>query len=140
MSPRTQTCQNIRMLREQKEITQAAMAEKLGLSETGYAKIERGESGLSIERIYQIAEVLDVSVAEIVLPFRESVIACNHSDFSNSTNFKLSVGNISLEAEIEKLNELLLAKNDILASREREIDSLKQQIDALNKLVSALEK
>ena len=44
MKPEDRLRQNIRDMREDKKLTQADMAEKLGLSETGYAKIERGES------------------------------------------------------------------------------------------------
>jgi hypothetical protein len=51
MNARDQLRQNIRDLREDKHLTQAVMAEKLGMSETGYAKIERGESGVRIERL-----------------------------------------------------------------------------------------
>lgn len=35
--------QNIKKIREQKNLTQAEVAELVGLSVTGYAKIERGE-------------------------------------------------------------------------------------------------
>ena len=64
MKPEDRLRQNIRDMREDKKLTQADMAEKLGLSETGYAKIERGESKIRIERLFQIAQVLDVSPAE----------------------------------------------------------------------------
>ena len=49
MKASDQLRQNIRDFREDKHLTQALMAEKLGMSETGYAKIERGESGVRIE-------------------------------------------------------------------------------------------
>lgn len=61
MNTRDRLRQNIRDLREEQNMTQAAMAEKLGMSETGYAKIERGESGVRIERLEQIAQILHVA-------------------------------------------------------------------------------
>ena len=60
--------QHIRGIREDKHFTQADMAEKLGLSITGYAKIERGQSQINIERLQQISKVLEVSIAELI-PF-----------------------------------------------------------------------
>lgn len=92
MNARDQLRQNIRDLREDKRLTQAAMAEKLGMSETGYAKIERGESGVKIDRLRQIAQVLEVNIVDLI-PFGDDVITLSNSNdnFSNSNNFNLSL-------------------------------------------------
>ena len=68
MKPSDKLRQNIRDIREDKNLTQAMMAEKLGLSETGYAKVERGESRLDIDRIQKIANILEISIADLI-PF-----------------------------------------------------------------------
>ena len=73
MKPSDQLRQNIRDIREDKHLTQADMAEKLNLSETGYAKIERGESKLNIDRIQQIANVLEVNLADLI-PFGDDAV------------------------------------------------------------------
>ena len=116
------------------------MAEKLNLSETEYAKIERGESKLNIDRIQQIANVLEVNLADLIPFGDDAVIIFNNSNdnFSNSNNFSLAFGNNTLEQEIAKLHELLIMKNDVISSREREIELLKQQVATLNELVSVL--
>ena len=121
-------------------MTQSDMAEKLNLSETGYAKIERGESKLNIDRIQQIANVLEVNLADLIPFGDDAVIIFNNSNdnFSNSNNFSLAFGNNTLEQEIAKLHELLIMKNDVISSREREIELLKQQVATLNELVSVL--
>ena len=140
MKPSDQLRQNIRDIREDKHLTQADMAEKLNLSETGYAKIERGESKLNIDRIQQIANVLEVKLADLMPLGDDAVIIFNNSNdnFSNSNNFSLAFGNNTLEQEIAKLHELLIMKNDVISSREREIELLKQQVATLNELVSVL--
>ena len=140
MKPSDQLRQNIRDIREDKHLTQADMAEKLNLSETGYAKIERGESKLNIDRIQQIANVLEVNLADLIPLGDDAVIIFNNSNnnFSNSNNFSLAFGNNTLEQEIAKLHELLIMKNDVISSREREIELLKQQVATLNELVSVL--
>ena len=56
----------IRKLRTDKEFNQASMAEELGLTAGAYAKIERGETDLTVTRLFQIAEVLEVPVYDIL--------------------------------------------------------------------------
>jgi transcriptional regulator with XRE-family HTH domain len=142
MKSSDQLRQNIRDFREDKQLTQANMAEKLNMSETGYAKIERGESAIKYDRLVQIAQVLEVGIGELI-PFGDegSIIFNNSNDnFSNSSNFSLALGNAALEGEINSLHQIIEAKNEILDSREREIAALQQQISTLEKLVVALEK
>lgn len=114
--------QNIRDIREDKHFTQADMAEKLGLSITGYAKIERGQSQINIERLQQISKVLEVSIAELIPFCDDGVVVFNNSNdnFSNSSNFSLALGNPALEAEVANLRQILAHKNEIIESRDRE--------------------
>lgn len=53
-------------LRKNRSISHEAMATNLDLSQAAYSKIEKGETKLSIERIYKIAEILDSSVEELM--------------------------------------------------------------------------
>ena len=133
--------QNIRDIREDKHFTQADMAEKLGLSITGYAKIERGQSQINIERLQQISKVLEVSIAELIPFGDDGVVVFNNSNdnFSNSSNFSLALGNPALEAEVANLRQILAHKNEIIESRDREINLLRQQLETLQKLISSLE-
>ena len=133
--------QHIRGIREDKHFTQADMAEKLGLSITGYAKIERGQSQINIERLQQISKVLEVSIAELIPFGDDGVVFFNNSNdnFSNSSNFSLALGNPALEAEVANLRQILAHKNEIIESRDREINLLRQQVETLQKLISSLE-
>lgn len=131
----------IRELREEQHLTQADMAEKLGLSVTGYAKIERGETNVKAERLQQIAHIFNIGVQELMTPKEDAVIVFNNSNdnFSNSTHFSLAFGNLALEGEIRHFRDLVEAKNELLNSREREIEVLKQQVETLKKYISKLE-
>lgn len=61
--------ETIRTLREQRGMTQAQLAELLGLKQTAIANMESGLSAFSgVERLRQIAAALDVSIEEIVTP------------------------------------------------------------------------
>ncbi|MEG9489758.1 helix-turn-helix transcriptional regulator [Mannheimia indoligenes] len=142
MNIRDQLRQNIRDFREDKHLTQADMAEKLGMSVTGYAKLERGESQIRVERLQQIAQILEVNVEELMENGNQGTVVFNNSNdnFSNSSNFSLSLGNPVLESEIKHLKYIIEAKNELLDARDREIESLKSQISVLNKMIQSIEK
>ena len=55
----------IRKLRLKKDYSQEYMASRLGISQKAYSKIERGETALNHERLYQIAKILEVSPKKI---------------------------------------------------------------------------
>ncbi len=58
--------ENIKKLRELKNVTREDISHKLKMSLSNYSKIERGEIDLTISRVQQIAEVLDVEVSNIL--------------------------------------------------------------------------
>ena len=133
MKPSDKLRQNIRDIREDKNLTQAMMAEKLGLSETGYAKVERGESRLDIDRIQKIANILESSIADLIPFGDDSIVACNNSDFSNSTNFSLILGSAELEHAIISLKHQLSAKDDIIETLKKQINTLEQVIENISR-------
>ena len=57
--------ENIHKLRELKGFSREEMSDKLGMSLSGYGKIERGEVDVRVSRIEQIAQTLGVEVAEL---------------------------------------------------------------------------
>lgn len=56
----------IKNLREQKNLTQSYMAERLDISQNTYSKIESGGIKLTVERLKQISEILQESVESIL--------------------------------------------------------------------------
>ncbi|MGP2550132.1 helix-turn-helix domain-containing protein [Mucilaginibacter rubeus] len=56
--------EKIRLERLAKQYSQEYMAWSLDISQAAYSKVERDETELTIRRIYQIAEILEIS------PFR----------------------------------------------------------------------
>jgi transcriptional regulator with XRE-family HTH domain len=55
-----QILQNIRRLRLSKEISQEAIANSLKMTQSAYAKLERGQTKLSLERYLLISVYFDV--------------------------------------------------------------------------------
>ena len=60
--------EKIRMLRELNHWSQEEMAERLGMPHNGYAKIERGETKLYLEKLNQIAQIFNIDLSEFWLP------------------------------------------------------------------------
>jgi transcriptional regulator with XRE-family HTH domain len=57
---------NIRRIRKAKKIKQEKMAELVNMATTNYGKLERGGIAITIDRLYKIAEILNVPVSELL--------------------------------------------------------------------------
>ncbi|HEX7838728.1 MAG TPA: helix-turn-helix transcriptional regulator [Kofleriaceae bacterium] len=57
----------IRTLREERELTQKQLADRVGISAAHISFIERGAKTASLEVLIGIAEVLDMSLSELFL-------------------------------------------------------------------------
>jgi transcriptional regulator with XRE-family HTH domain len=62
----TDIARNIRQIRELKNFTQSHVAERLSISQAAYAKIEQGITVLKIDRLQQIAEILEVELSALL--------------------------------------------------------------------------
>jgi len=58
--------QKIAEARKLKQMTIEQMAEKLNISTPAYSKIERGVTKLTLDRVFQIALILDTSVYDLL--------------------------------------------------------------------------
>ncbi|HIG8873016.1 TPA: helix-turn-helix domain-containing protein [Raoultella terrigena] len=58
---------HIRDLREERGITQAEIAEKLGMTSAGWGKIENGKSSLSVENLMKFCKVAGIGTNETIL-------------------------------------------------------------------------
>jgi transcriptional regulator with XRE-family HTH domain len=57
---------NIRKVREFRNYTQDYLAAKLQISQNAYSKIELGYSSITLGRLINIAEILEVELADLV--------------------------------------------------------------------------
>lgn len=64
---------NIKQIRELKNFTQAHVAEKLNLSLSGYGKIERDETDITLNRLNEIVQILGTDY-NTILSFDEKHI------------------------------------------------------------------
>lgn len=75
------TPERIRLARLQRGLSQENMADLMGLSTTAYGDIERGKTELTISRLTQIADVLDITtidlIADVPAAYEPTIIAPN---------------------------------------------------------------
>jgi transcriptional regulator with XRE-family HTH domain len=64
--------QNIRKIRELKNLTREFVAAELNMSSSGYGKIERGDVDLTVSKLIEISKVLEVSI-EFIFKFDISI-------------------------------------------------------------------
>jgi transcriptional regulator with XRE-family HTH domain len=64
--------ENIRKIRELKNLTREYVAAELKMSASGYGKIERGDVDLTVSKLIEISKVLDVST-EFIFKFDISI-------------------------------------------------------------------
>ncbi|GAA4331499.1 hypothetical protein GCM10023149_37340 [Mucilaginibacter gynuensis] len=55
------TGENIRIQRQIRNYSQAGMAYELGISQAAYSKMERDETEITIRRVFEVAEILEIS-------------------------------------------------------------------------------
>ncbi len=65
--------QKIKKLRELKNLTQTHVAQKLGVSQSAYSKMELGETEVTYNRLEKISEILVMKPEEVIL-FNESMV------------------------------------------------------------------
>ena len=131
--------EKICQLREQHQLSQENMADKLGMSVTGYAKIERGEVRSNLPRLEQISEVFDMDICELLSYGENEKVYFNNSvtESTNSNNFLFAVGNDNLEKAIQQLQLIISHKDELLAQKDKIILGLEREIALLRNMHKA---
>lgn len=119
----------IRLMREVRQWSQEEMANKMNMSLSGYAKIERGETKLHYDKLVQIAQIFNMNLSDLVDSDKGLFFYMNENCDNNSLTYYSSSDVIALE--IEKLKSSLSHKDELLAQKEKEIQSLKKIISLL---------
>lgn len=144
----------VRVLRELNQLSQEEMANKLGMSTNGYAKIERGQRRLDLPKLEQIAEVFGMDLVDL-LEFDDKNMVCviNENQFHstvclvnkhtlNTPNHNHYNDAQALNSEIEKLQLMLAHKDEMLQQKEKELTQLlaqkEKEIALLHDLILAL--
>lgn len=118
--------EKIRFMRQSKGWSQEETADKLQMSVSGYANIERGETDIKISRLESIAEVFEIDLLEL-LNFGEKNTLYVKGD--NNQQILQNVQQVSFatnQYELEKLQLLLKEKDEHIKSLMQQIEQLKE--------------
>lgn len=118
----------ISTLRKLNHLSQSEMAEKMNMSRNGYAKLERGETKINMERLQKLADIFQVDINEIMEKENHGlmwVIGDNHGNLVQYPD------NHSLTAENEKLNLIIQHQKELLNQKDKEIKLLQSLVNAL---------
>jgi transcriptional regulator with XRE-family HTH domain len=100
---------NIKRFREIKDLTREQMASDLNLSLSGYAKLERGEIEITVNRLFEIADILEVDVSQILNFDAKYIFNISNSQgvqgFDKGGNYHFHTQDIYREKYIAKLEE-----------------------------------
>jgi transcriptional regulator with XRE-family HTH domain len=116
----------LRTLRTAKKLSQESIAEKLGLSVSGYAKIERGESDISIVRLAEIADVFEIKASDLLQMAEKGMFFLNCNNSGNQVNIQGSV-ELGKNIEEDKLQDIFHNLQTILTSMTKRIDWLENK-------------
>lgn len=114
---------NIKKLRELKGLSQENIADELGMSVTGYGRIERNEVDVNMEKLGKISEVLGIKIEDII-SFDDRVILSIGGQQTigqnNSPVFNTNVPDKLLELYEDKIKLM----EEKMAWMQKEIDRL----------------
>lgn len=124
--------EKIRKIREEKKWSQEELANKLGLSTNGYAKIERGETRLTLSRLFQLAEIFKLDIFELIqgdIQYMGERVASHINHECDLVGYS-ATEHKNLIQEIEKLKLIIQHQETLLAQQTRELN-LAQKILAI---------
>lgn len=119
--------ENIKKFRELRNLSREQVAAELDMSLSGYSKIERGETELSLGKLNKIASVLGVDVAQI-LSFDASQV------FNISNNENVNAG-VKTQNVYYGEGEVLFKYTKLL---EEEVARLREQVSVMKEEIRGL--
>lgn len=123
--------EKIKLVRQAKGLTQEAVAEKLGMSVTAYGDIERGDKGLKVSKLQEIADVLEMTASELLDLTDKTVLNINLNRKDKGHN-KYNVY-LSSDSELEKQQLIISHKDEIIVQQKQQIADLREHVALLKK-------
>jgi len=120
--------ENIKEIRKKLGYSHEYMAHMLDLSQVAYTKLESNQTKLTVERLYKIAEILEVEIGEL--------LDIQPSNQFNQTNKDSSTGYLQ---QIENFHQENKEQNEkIIALYEQRIEDKETVITELKNIIELL--
>ena len=124
--------EKLRVMRQCRGWTQEEIADKLGWAVNSYAKIERGETDVRLDKLKKLAKVMDVNVDDLINCSEKTVF--NYAEKFNHGNNEHCMVVLSETQRAHELEKTQL----LLKERDKEIEHLKKQILQQEEIISLL--
>lgn len=121
----------LRQLRNERRLSQNDVAKKLCLSKNAYAKLENGETKITLERIVKLAEIFEINIMELIEKLLSGVSNSNFVMMGDNNGNVIYNSDSLLAAENKRLHDLLQSKENELKSKESENQALKDLVALL---------
>ena len=123
--------EKLKTMRLCKNWTQEDLAEKLGWAVNTYAKIERGESDVKLDKLKQITDVIGVDLSELLNVSDRTVFnfAENCTQGNQAHTILLSESQCAHELDKARL---------MIAQKDKEISWLKEEGERLKEIIALL--
>lgn len=126
-----QVHERLKTMRLCRNWTQEDLAEKLGWAVNTYAKIERGESDVKLDKLKQIADVIGVELSELLNANDKTIF--NFAENCGQGNLTHTI----LLSESQCAHELDKARL-LLAERDKEVAWLREETERLKEIIALL--
>ena len=110
-------------LRNSKGLTYENMADELKLTTAAYRKIEIGETKLSVERLFNISNILETPINEFL---ETENISQNQNNYHNENVYQQKIDNFYQENK-EITEQLINSKDQLIEILQKEIEYLKSR-------------
>ncbi len=128
------TFEKVKFMRQLKGYSQEDIAEKLGMSVKGYSDIERGKTNLQMNRLEEIAQILEIDIFEL-LSFGEKNVFCQSiRTIKNDQNNFLG----DSQAQIEKYQLIVEQKDKEISLLNTQINQLNEQVLQLKEIIALM--
>ena len=115
---------NIRKVRELKGFSQDYMAEKLKISQASYARIENEHTQITVNRLFELAEILNTDILDF--------FDVNRFCIQTQNNHKGSYGNGYIQNFVVENKEII---EKLINSYEERLKEKDEQISLLKSLI-----
>jgi transcriptional regulator with XRE-family HTH domain len=124
------TGQKLRKFREFRNYSQEYIAEKLGITQNAYSRIETNQTKLTADRLRQLSEILDIPVSDLISD-AELQINCRNAA-------REGIGKELFDFSRRLYDQVISTKDEKIASLEDEICNLRKDRDKMMYLIERL--
>lgn len=123
----------IKELRTAQGWTQEEMAEKMDISVSGYANLEKGLGKVDWDKLVQIAQIFKIDLVQLVEAEQKGLVVQQNISFGNETHDLNKNNDVAWVFELEKKDLIIAHQKELLQQKDNEIQALKDLIEMYKK-------